>query len=305
MPSWMTPLSEELQEVLRDVAQDPRSTLFRVSGNELPDEPVSEWSAGWTVAERELLRVYREEVGLLLRDVMRFELRRSERGRNLFRFPSLPHYASATVKEPSLLRRASAYRDLYGADDLPPAVSDVMESLATEPTGKSRVSRVGAAASSLADNDSTAILHAMCQVSEGLSDRQTIERLRSVAECSQSQYYKAMAWSNIGLVNESLRQPTEAWRAYRRASALWPEATFYRVCWLGNALLACDDSASQAAREALAHDLGSGSVVANESIAKLKWRCDRFYGGGENDFDWSVRLSSLDAATTETLDESP
>ncbi|MCB9916295.1 MAG: hypothetical protein H6828_14295 [Planctomycetes bacterium] len=66
-------LSPEVEALLRELAQDPESTLLRVDRpRELRDlsmrrAEVSARSAGWTNAERKLLECHREEVAFLLR----------------------------------------------------------------------------------------------------------------------------------------------------------------------------------------------------------------------------------------------
>lgn len=72
-----TQLDSSAEEILRDVARDPRSSLFAIDPTKLvrglrdASLQASKQAAGWTSAERELLRTHRDEAARLLRDAHR------------------------------------------------------------------------------------------------------------------------------------------------------------------------------------------------------------------------------------------
>lgn len=85
-------LEPALEELLREVASDPRSSLLRVDRPSLLKGPfdhdpmVRESFTGLRSAERELLRVYRQELGHALRECC-FDLVYRREDRQIFLFP--------------------------------------------------------------------------------------------------------------------------------------------------------------------------------------------------------------------------
>jgi len=84
-----TLLDPEIEDLLRRIARDPRSTLLRVTRPQLAkglferSPAVGAQAAGLTTAERQLLCVHREETALLLRQLFYHRFLRDERMRRM------------------------------------------------------------------------------------------------------------------------------------------------------------------------------------------------------------------------------
>jgi hypothetical protein len=87
MPSELMVFSPEVEEILRDIAQDESSVLFRVPREKVEmtlierSGFVGETAPGLSAAEREILRVHREEVAYVLRLACWVQLTSSTWGR--------------------------------------------------------------------------------------------------------------------------------------------------------------------------------------------------------------------------------
>ena len=234
-------LDPNLEEVLRDVARDPRAHLFHTTPRQLADgfhghvPRISSRQAALTNAERHLLDVYREEVAGLLRLEWR-------RGVDADPVAGATVHKHVTVDGPApLLTRAECevrlrgLREQEASDQCATASVEVIERWLI---GAGRLMPRRAlleAAFRLVHSDALRL----CRAYEHTLMREwqeALELLTLVARGPSTDQNRSLAWESIGFCYTEMGRLPEALEAYRAAAqcgGLRPNPT---ASWL---VLAC------------------------------------------------------------------
>jgi len=229
-----TLLDPEIEELLRQIARDPRSTLLRVTRPQIAkglferSPAVGARAAGLTAAERQLLCVHREETALMLRQLFYHRFLRDERMRRM----TWMHGAGELGTESDLSRRLSASTEADGSDGTDSWSAHVVaDALAVPPDAAASPSQIALAALRLVPSDNarnflgyqlvrTGNLRSALRVFEGVA--RTSRRRRSVVS--------ALSWSGIAL--GLLGEPRQALGMYATKVARpeeWPNKAMSRL----------------------------------------------------------------------------
>jgi hypothetical protein len=270
-PMLFTP---EVEEVLREVAADPRSSLLKISrpehlrGHFERYSNVGPQTAGLTAAERHLVTAYRSEVARLLGDVCRRRLVDAS--------PTIS--CSVTVdtqvkiyEEHELRERAKEIRDL-GTEWTEPGIEELLAScvsgaISREPT----VTDLATAMARLEPSDSARVLAGLDLNLRG-SPRVALQLYRSALEGQPDALMESQIWDNVGQSLAVLGEDESALRASRSASTVNPSKVTSRFVWCQAALvLGIHEDAEDAALQI--NDLvGPNDEAVNWYLLMLKHR---------------------------------
>jgi len=206
MSSDTIQLNPEVRELLLDIAKDPRSSLFRTVPREVVtaatmDLPsLSAGTAGWTPAERHLLRGYREELAEALTGVYR-RLSETATGAVNFTTVNRPPHVNADRNTEVLSRSPFA-------SSLDPGVREVVAHLAMGAGGTVRLDTITNAISRLRNDHRSANLHGMALI---LEDKlpEAAHLLRAVYEQTPRDSVRYYAAINLSLALALSEAPLE------------------------------------------------------------------------------------------------
>lgn len=212
----------ELEQILRDVARDPRSSLLRVPRPNRPLRLADEWRAfsgrtpGLTAAERQLLESYRCEVAWLLRERWLHEL--------IVRPKASFSLARVSVLEKRRADGSSTWQDeIEGlqADLAAERRGDLLGCLiAARPSSSltsEQVTGLLLASERLAPSTSGKILLAQDLVRKD-QPRAAVEWTRKVLSAEHRPVYRSILWDTMALAVGSAGKLRAAARGYELAS---------------------------------------------------------------------------------------
>lgn len=200
-------LDPEVRELLLDISRDPHSTLFRTVPREVVtsatmDLPsVSAGTAGWTPAERHLLRGYREELAEALSGVYR-RLSQAAAGAMNFTMVNRPPGVTADPDTRSLSRSPFL-------SSLEPEIREVVAQLVLGAGGTVRLDSLTGAICRLRNDHRSANLHGMALI---LEDKllEAARLLRVVCEETSRDSIRYFAAINLSLAIGLSEAPLES-----------------------------------------------------------------------------------------------
>ena len=210
-------LPPELEELVRELARDPRSSLLRVQRPPLVRgvlERGSQPTTGLSAAEKELAGVHRTELAALLREAC------------VMRLVEPPEADCVVGREVDVSRRVEVPRvaDWRGRarhaldaldEGLPGA--DLIDLCVKENGERPSAAQLAAASLRLAPHDSARIYVGVDLVMRD-EPRTAIRVLENVLAGAPSPLHASNAWENIGWALLETDRPAEALDAYRRAA---------------------------------------------------------------------------------------
>jgi len=236
----------ELEDLLREIAADPRSQLLRLPRPEsLPallarPGPVSAGRAGLSAAERHLLEVHRDELADVLRRacLTRFfsdpqrsiYLNRSRNARELIRFDTPEQWRARAHQALEDARRGAA--QLAGLDLLEAC-------LRSEPTERISITQLARTSLLLQPTD---VAEAYVGLDLILSSKELsgIKVLEQLISDQPSTYVKACSLENVALGFGISGQDAKAITYYRRSAQVDNQRPAPIMGWLVCALIAAD-----------------------------------------------------------------
>lgn len=210
----------EVEEILRDVASDPRSSLLKV------DRPqhfrglferysnVGPRTAGLTSAEREILRVHRGDVARLLGDVCRARLA-ADKIRNTTSFSVDREVRVLTPQELDSRARALMDKPAGQGEDIRGLVSRCVTQGMRD---QCSIADLAVAIMRLQPDDSARILAGMDLTAHGHA-RYALDLYQVVLTRYPRMEIRAVVWDNIANALAHLNEGVLAFRASRFASA--------------------------------------------------------------------------------------
>lgn len=238
------PIDPELRILLQEIAHDPKARLFRTPIPR-PERllltgipPTGQRAPGLTSAERELLRVYREDMAKLLRDAAEWKLQQDPIMALTVSKYDTPHLQRQFANGDELLSGISSLSSLLERR--------VPESplLATGRLGESMLtsnattpSQFAGLSLRLTDHDA-AWIHIGREMIIEDRIRPALECLSSVVRRGQSRSLQASALSFIGCVFDSRSLWSTSSLAFSAASQLMPSDLGYRLSTLVDSSLA-------------------------------------------------------------------
>ncbi len=194
-------LSPEVEHLLQEIAADPDSTLFRVERHPPTHHPLDLQEAitprftGLTIAERQLVRAYREEVADVLLLACRESILKNAMGRLQFLGNT------GTPQQPRddlrllVRRRAISSSTDSRSGSAPPSVRSLLSSLSTSPiTGVGQSLRLAASSLRLRPNEFARLYYGLASLVE-MRNASAAQVLASVATRAASASIRANAWN--------------------------------------------------------------------------------------------------------------
>ncbi|MCP3917216.1 MAG: hypothetical protein GY711_16835 [bacterium] len=249
MNAWAERRPQAVVELLREMSEDPRSTLLRVSPLAIRArgiERVSDQVAGLTVAERQLVRVHRAETALFLRDLARETMTKGEKRRMvLTRSHEVPRDRRAANPAEAWPERADLLAGMPRERML--AVDRALRGSALEDDAAALV----ALASRLEDSPPNRQLRAATLVDAG--DFDEARRLYlELMHRSPSPVRRAQACASLGFIATLEENYVVAFERNRRALGFWPGQPMFVANMLAAAFRARSAERVQEAARALA-----------------------------------------------------
>jgi hypothetical protein len=232
----------KLEELLAEMASDPRSTLLRVPrskrAKDLLERRVVAWDAvsAQTRAEAELLRVHREELSLVLRQMcLRMFYASPDRNRFLHHSKSVDQSILIPTREAWEARAARALeRSRLESPPLPHL--ELLQACMNEPTGSElSIVRLARAAQILAPSDIAECYEGLALVLEG-QHAVGARVLASLVSSAARSTVLTHAEENIGLAMGLSGDDRAALLHYRRSWELAPDRPVPVMAWLVCAL---------------------------------------------------------------------
>ena len=244
----------EIEQILKELAADPKATLFRIPPIEnllaLVKQPkVGVHAPSLTSLERHLLLAHREELAYLLRErcvAALFSGSYAKRGWH----KSLAVHRDLDVSDSADWRRRTGQALTSTCTDgrAARAQSVLAECVATGADASGSVARLAAASLRVAPSDEGHIYAAMQCLNDGsLKESRRIHR--EVLASAGSELIASICWENIGLAYFRAGRYQDAVAAYRSSSASCSERVAPVVFRFSSAVAAGDEhEASEAAR---------------------------------------------------------
>ncbi len=247
MSSGSARRTQAVLAVMREIADDPRSTLLRASALDARGTTIDRASsrmAGLSVAERHLLRLHREETALFLRDLIRAAMTQGER-------------SWFTLDRPAEARR----RRGMSMDDRIGSWGD-RQQLLSDSAALGAISRIaggrgtqrdveGLSALALRIEDSAPNRQLRAAVLVDAGQHADARRIYSELSRSPSATRQAQAWSSLGRVASVEGDYATTFEANRRALDLWPGQLLFIANMLAAAVRAQSGDRIQSAATAL------------------------------------------------------
>lgn len=242
--SWPQP-EPELEGLLREIALDPRSSLFKIDrptairGLFNREQAASRMMTGLTAAERHLLQVKRSEAALLLREACT-ALILAQPGAEL----TLRVEASRDGGQDSWDDRLRQSRALIWDD---PQGPELMWSLTCGQHSNLSVADLALASLRLEATD-----HARLYVALDLIKRHQVDSgvrvLKNILGGSPSPLYASYCFEHLGMAHSDAGNKTAAQRFYKKAWQLQEQRSLPLLAWFAHSLgLADAESAIKAA----------------------------------------------------------
>lgn len=221
MSSEPLALDPVLEDLLHEVARDPRSTLLRIERPARPTrwtdswDALSRWHPGLTPAEKELLDVHRAEFATLLLRRWALEMELRPPATHFMTRTSTAKHPAAPLDPDELDRRAAqlstdATKGLESAalfDALPSRVELTSEQLTSLVTAAAR-----------AHPTSAARIHAALDLVRVGQRRTSIGVLHRLLGVERRPELRALCWQNIAYAHGDDWRPEDLVEWYRRAA---------------------------------------------------------------------------------------
>ncbi len=298
---------ERIEELLREVAADPKSCLLRVPrpaqvGVVLGRRPgVGVATAGLSSAERELVALHRGELAYLLRKlavVRLFESPKAATSRVRTCYSGAARLATDRHEWVDAVRSK-----LEGLEAERPADPgrELLERCVYDPDsiGYLDVTDVAAAANLLDPTDQARIYAANWRGNELQRKEEAIEILTSVMEGPGSPANTSMAAANLGRVESSFGDARSACCWYRRSTESPFSTTTAALSWLTTALDSGDAAEAMAASARVDHRLDLRDPSLQAFVALLK--AQRSAGVLEPDANSRLLAARLSESANPTL----
>lgn len=275
-------IDPRVEEILREIASDPRSSLLRVPrprvARELFATPAraSATSAGLSAAERELLRVHRAEVASLLKEACKRRLAGEARSRDFLSRRLGTDREVEIIEQAELVARARALRsaDLSLAhdplDDLDPL--GLLERAITDRAGQApSITQLALASLRLEPEDSTRICLGLdlvfsSQPSTGL------EVLARVLDGCTSPLVRSIALANTAFAAYRLGDLSRSLELHARSVSSAEPASASVWWWLLMALRLQDSAAAERAAALLRAETDPDDGWLSRSLSALGTR---------------------------------
>jgi len=221
-------LDAEFEELLREVARDPQSSLLRVPRPKriqcLFDRgaPVGGLEQGLSSAERHLVHVYRNELAWLLRQACLVKLVEGARSQ-LYVNRYVREDREVDLTRPARIReRIDGQRPPDGTTSEAAEALVLLERCVSDPLGgEPGIGILAAASFRLQRTDEARIMAAM-DLAQGASPRRAIEVLADVLANHPTPSNEASAWSQVGLAYSRLMEFECARDSFRILCRLHP-----------------------------------------------------------------------------------
>jgi hypothetical protein len=276
-----------IEELLREVAADPKSRLLRVPrpaqlGAVLGRRPsVGVATAGLGAAERELVALHRGELAYLLRKLAVVRLFESPAAATNHARVSISGQAPLAVDRGDWVESARGSLEGMSVDAPPDPGRELLERCVRDPDeiGSVAVTDVAAAANVLEPTDQARIYAALWL----RHDLSRIDNARGVLldvlAGQASPTNASIAAADIGRLESTCGNSRAACDWYRRAVELLPENSIAACSWLLDAVHACEESEVEPARlfiDARLRVEGMGVQVAVELVRRQR-RAEAFH----------------------------
>lgn len=266
-----------IEELLREVAADPQSSLLRVPrparlGVVLGRRPaVGVATAGLSAAERELVAVHRGELSYLLRKlavVRLFESPAAATSRVRTCFIGAPRLATDRREwvDDARIKLEGAL-----ADEPADPGRELLERCVREPEtiGSLHVTDIAAAANLLDPTDQARIYAGIWLGNELHSQKQACDVLMSVIDGPCSPENRSAAAANLGRVASLFDDPRSACRWYRISSEGALSSATAVLSWLTTALDCADGEEVRVSAERIEHQFTCEDPALQEFLALL------------------------------------
>lgn len=270
-------LDPKVEELLRAVAADPESCLLRVGRPKVmpalfeTSNGVQESSTGLSTAERELLRVGREEVAWLLREHCRYRLTMEPGPGALtsrYRTPSQP---GSPLDLRAMRAAAQAVRDAELDGDSSSALQLLETALGSRRAEGTGIVSMALAAHRLVPSDQSRMLIA-AHYAHGDSPNTAVKIASGVLASTPDRTVAAIAWTCVGQAIAMLGDHSKSGGAYAEACRLDEErvtAWMYRlVC----AIQAGDEADGIASMQGLERAEQAHNVYGELYVTALRTR---------------------------------
>ena len=268
--SWRT----EIEEVLKEIASDPKARLLRIPPVKnllaLANQgPVSVHAPSLTTAERYLLATHRQELAFLLRERCVMELHADPRtnARHHTSLTADRDYEIPTERDWSRRATEALSSDLEG-----PSFRDALDALSacvgTRPGGGASVAQLASSSIRVAPS-----YEAQMYIAEDLLDRGRIEESRGLYEevlaSTGSELLQVFCWENIGVGCLQSNRRNEAVIAYRTACELGSRQVSPPLPWFAAALAAGDEKEATEAARFIDQIVPSGHPLVSMTVHAL------------------------------------
>jgi hypothetical protein len=270
-----------IEELLRDVAADPKSCLLRVPrpaqlGVVLGRRPsVGVATAGLGAAERELVALHRGELAYLLRKLAVVRLFESPAAATNHARVSISGQAPLAVDRGEWVESARGSLKGMSVDAPPDPGRELLERCVRNPDeiGSVAVTDVAAAANVLEPTDQARIYTALSLAHDPARIDEARVVLMDVLAGQASPANASLAAADIGWLESVCGNSRAACDWYRRAIELLSENSIAACSWLLSAVHACEESEAEAARlfiDARLRVEGMGVQVAVELVRRQR-----------------------------------
>lgn len=260
-------LSPEALEVLREVARRPGSGLLAVPRGDIPrllleGSSVPASSASFCDAERELLRVHREEIAFALRRAAWIALQASPASRHHVVDRALPDRDGWCDERAARIEWARALRLPHADVDELNAHQLLELCVATGTSVGLDAGRLAVAAHRLVPSDSARITYALHATVHG-SPSAALHALRPILRGPASEEVALAAWIDASLAYAKLHDPRRALDCARHAAHLDPSDVRAQAnrAWLA-AETRAESELAAALRELEAHPIRDAAARA-------------------------------------------
>lgn len=233
-------LDPDFEEILREVAADPDSSLLRVPRPKLirglfdRGEPVGAHEPGLTQAERHLVLVHRNELAWLLRQACLIKLVEGPRNKLFVSRHLSAHREVRLMSFVALEERLAAERETAGSVPGGDSALDLLTAWVKNSTGDvPSVSRLAAASFRLQHTDEARVM-AVSELANGSEQRSALLVLGDVLAGHPSESVRESAWSHVGFAYSKLLDFPKAQRAYQQLCQLNEQIP---MGWMGRLLM--------------------------------------------------------------------
>lgn len=262
-------LEPALEELLREVAADPRSNLLRVDRPSLLKGPfdhdpmVRESCTGLRSAERELLRVYRQELGLALRECC-FDIVYHREELDVYLFAD--HGSEAFPHHREYIEASEASRKLAEMHG-----NRRLRRLVIQATGSTSPRDLAILACRVNPTSNGYLLLSDAYEIEGEPqlERRAIDRARKLVSSQQDRAH-AFSYTGFALsVDERHEESISAYKAAFQSGGVWPNEV---LSWISLAVQCKSESWFSEADDLIQHPSISNASIAQWTTDQLQRR---------------------------------